>query len=71
MMSNYQTQSNDMIDGICANHYPDIELDQSITAVLSANPGLAAYGAQLPEGLIIQLPDITAAEIRATIKLWE
>ncbi|CAA0097526.1 Uncharacterised protein [BD1-7 clade bacterium] len=70
-MHNYQTQPNDMIDAICTRQYPGIDPDQAINAVLDANPGLAAHGPILPDSIIIQLPEITATEIRASIQLWD
>jgi phage tail protein X len=38
---------------------------------LVANRGLADYGAKLPAGLSITLPEITAPAKAKGVKLWE
>lgn len=41
--------------------------------VLATNRGLAALGAQLPGGTLVDLPDIdqAAPTVRQTVKLWD
>ena len=70
-MATYRSVSGDMVDAICTLYYPNVAMDQALTAVLSANPGLAAYGPQLPEGLEITLPEISTNEVATTIQLWD
>ena len=70
-MATYRTSSGDMVDAICAIYYPDTSMDQAISVVLTANPGVAAYGPVLPEGLEITLPEIAINEATATIQLWD
>ncbi|WP_337186681.1 tail protein X [Phenylobacterium sp.] len=49
----------------------------AIEAVLAANPGLAARGQALPEGLDVVIPDLAeapadgAADPAAMIQLWD
>lgn len=66
----YRTKSGDVLDAICSTYYGDTPF--SVEEVLAANPGLAAHGAILPSGLIINLPeaDDTATE-QPTIRLWD
>ncbi|MGQ2831415.1 tail protein X, partial [Leptospira interrogans] len=40
-------------------------------AVLAANPGLAEWGAVLPHGMAVELPDVQSAPVSQTINLWE
>ena len=70
-MKTYETVDGDMLDAICAQHYPEVPLDQSINVVLAGNKGLAALGPILPERLRIVLPDIDSIEVKPTIRLWE
>lgn len=43
-----------------------------VEQVLEANPGLVEYGAQLPAGVTIHLPDIGAqVENEAVVQLWD
>lgn len=43
-----------------------------VEQVLEANPGLVDYGARLPAGVLIHLPDIAArAEDEAVVQLWD
>ena len=43
----------------------------AVEAVLAANPGLAEYGAILPHGTAVILPDIAAAPVAETVSLWD
>ena len=43
-----------------------------VEQVLEANPGLVDYGAELPAGVIVHLPDISAqVEDTAVVQLWD
>jgi phage tail protein X len=64
----YRTKAGDMLDDICYRYYGDVP--KAIEVVLNANPGLAAYGALLPDGLIIDLPTL-APVADATVSLWD
>ncbi|ELJ8564009.1 tail protein X [Vibrio cholerae] len=65
----YQTRRGDMLDWICHQHYG--QRPKAVEAVLEANPGLARHGPILPEGLVIQLPDLGPAEQKNRIRLWD
>ncbi|WP_029687024.1 tail protein X [Tatumella saanichensis] len=59
----------DTVDALCWRHYGRT---QGVTEqVLQANPGLADYGAFLPHGLEVELPDITASATMQTVQLWD
>jgi phage tail protein X len=70
-MASYNSREGDMVDAVCAEHYKGVPLDQSVTVVLQANKGLAAYGALLPADVVIELPEIVAINVKATIQLWD
>ncbi len=70
-MAVYNTVDGDMVDAICARHYPHVPLDQAVNEVLAANKGLAAMGTVLPEDVTIILPDIVAVEVSSTLQLWD
>ncbi|KFC12938.1 hypothetical protein GTGU_00187 [Trabulsiella guamensis ATCC 49490] len=47
-----------MLDLICVKHYGSNGLNEVISAVLEANPGLADAGPVYDSGRVIFLPDI-------------
>lgn len=59
----------DTLDVLCARYYGRTE--GVFETVLAANPGLAEWGAVLPHGAAVELPDIQAAAVRETVNLWE
>lgn len=70
MADQQRTQQNDTVDTLCWRHYG--RTAGVVEAVLDANPGLASYGAVLPAGLLITLPDIqTSAPERQMVSLWD
>ena len=62
-------QQGDTLDEICARYYGRTE--GVFEAVLIANPGLAEFGAVLPYGTAIELPDVQTSPVAETINLWE
>lgn len=70
-MASYTTSQGDRLDWVCFKYY-GTERGGTVEAVLAANRGLADYGADLPAGLTIDLPDLPApaAEVD-TIRLWD
>lgn len=64
----YQTKAGDMLDAICWRYYG--ERPGAFEAVLKANHELACLGCMLPEGLIIQLPELPALQVKQ-IALWD
>lgn len=71
MATIYLTRDGDMLDLICFDHYGPDALNQSVTAVLEANPGLADQGAMFPAGLSITLPDWTPLAVQSAVQLWD
>ncbi|PHM36201.1 tail protein X [Xenorhabdus mauleonii] len=64
-----RTQQHDTVDSLCWRHYGRTH---GVTEqVLDANPGLADWGAILPHGTEVELPDITAAPVTPMIQLWD
>lgn len=64
----YRTKAGDMLDSICHSYYSGRE--KAFEAVLEANPGLAKLGAILPEGILIELPDL-APVTTSQVTLWD
>lgn len=70
-MAQYRTKDGDMIDRICFHYYDGVQ-SGAVEMVYEANRGLAEYGASLPSGLVIELPELPAPEnTPATVKLWD
>jgi len=68
-MIQYRTKDGDMLDNICFKHYGG--QIGATEAVYEANRGLADIGPVLPAGMIIDLPELPAAEPEAALKLWD
>ncbi len=68
MVMTYQTREGDMLDDICWRYYERVDV---VIDVLDTNPGLAEYGAVLPKGLMILLPEIEIGEAIESIGLWD
>ncbi|MCF1458077.1 MAG: tail protein X, partial [Shewanella sp.] len=45
-----------MLDAICHRYYDG--RPKAVEAVLAANPGLARQGPVMPDGLLIELPEL-------------
>ncbi|MCL6262187.1 tail protein X [Craterilacuibacter sp. RT1T] len=60
----------DTVDAICHRHYG---FTAGITeAVFAANPGLAEFGAILPHGAKVELPQATPPKpVSGLINLWD
>ena len=50
----YETKQGDMVDEIAFRRFG--RSSEAVTAILDANPGLAARGPVLPAGLVIRIP---------------
>ncbi|PHM73708.1 tail protein X [Xenorhabdus kozodoii] len=66
---NIRTVQGDTVDALCWRHYG--RTSGMVEHVLAANPGLADWGAILPHGMAIELPDIAAAPVTPMIQLWD
>lgn len=65
----YVTRQFDMLDDICWRYYGRTQ--QTVEAVMIANPNLADLMPILPEGLTISLPDLPQPETTETLRLWD
>lgn len=69
MSQTYITRQFDMLDDICWRFYGRTQ--QTVEAVMIANPNLADLLPILPEGLTISLPDLPQPETTETLRLWD
>ncbi|MFC7332736.1 tail protein X [Rhodocista pekingensis] len=67
-MVRYRTSAGDVLDAVCLRHYGRVDV---VPEVLAANPGLAAAGATLPAGRIVELPDLPPPPATARLRLWD
>ncbi|MFM2476350.1 tail protein X [Celerinatantimonas sp. MCCC 1A17872] len=67
MATIYRTRDGDVLDQICNDYYGR---SSAIIDVYDANPGLVDYGAILPAGIEITLPDLAAPVAQGT-SLWD
>jgi phage tail protein X len=65
----YVTRQFDELDEICWRYYKRTQ--QTVEAVLLANPNLADLMPILPEGVTILLPDLPAPSTSETVRIWE
>lgn len=68
-MRTYRTRPGDMLDAICHKYYG--ARSGAPEEVLQANPGLCRRGPVLPEGLLIELPDLAPAQAPGQVSLWD
>lgn len=71
MATIWTTSNGDVLDAICVKNYGTAGLNQSLAAVLDANPGLATLGAIYPAGVKITLPEWTAEAEASSVSLWD
>jgi phage tail protein X len=64
----YKTKDGDILDKIILDTYGFLRPGM-VELVLSVNPNLADYGAEMPSGLSVVLPDINPSPV-TTIRLW-
>ena len=69
-MTTYTTREGDTVDFIAWKFYGSTA-NRVTETVLEANPGLAAYGPQLPAGVAVTLPAIDAPAKTTGIRLWD
>lgn len=65
----YVTQQFDELDAICWRYYGRTQ--QTVEAVLLANPDLAEMLPILPEGVTISLPDLPEPSTSETVRIWD
>lgn len=64
-----RTRQDETVDSLCWRHYGATQ--GVVEAVLQANPGLAASGPVLPQGMQVRMPVITARTVQPVIQLWD
>jgi phage tail protein X len=71
MGETYLTKDGDVLDWVLWKYYGTVE-GRIVERVLEANPGLADYGAVMPGGVRIFLPDFKApiSQTEGT-RLWD
>lgn len=65
----YVTRQFDELDDICWRYYGRTQ--QTVEAVLLANPDLADLLPILPDGVTLQLPDLVAPSTSETVRIWD
>ncbi len=70
MSLTYISRAGDTVDYIAWKYY-GATTNGVVEQVLEANPGLADYGAELPGGVFVLLPDIEAPATAQGVKLWD
>jgi phage tail protein X len=65
----YITRQFDEVDLICWRYYGRTQ--QTVEAVMEANPNLADLMPILPQGLTIELPDLPDPETTTTLRIWD
>ena len=65
----YITRQFEELDDICFRYYSRTQ--QTVEAVLIANPDLADMLPILPEGLTIELPELPAPSTSETVRIWD
>jgi len=69
-VTTYTSREGDTVDFIAWKFYGSTA-NRVTESVLEANPGLAAYGPELPAGVQISLPEIEAPAKTQGVKLWD
>jgi phage tail protein X len=69
MAATYKTRTGDVLDDV-VNRYYGRQDNGLVEFVLEANRGLADYGATLPAGLSITLPDAPTPEPTDRLQLF-
>ena len=66
-----RANQNDTISDLCYRHLG--VATGAVEQTLKLNPGIADYGAILPHGLLVELPEITtdAEQTADTVQLWD
>lgn len=69
MATNVRAIQGDTVDAICWRYYGRTA---GVTeAVLEANPGLADFGAPIPQGTLVVMPAEAPQPQRQTVNLWD
>ena len=69
MATQVRTIQGETVDALCWRHYG--RTLGMTEAVLEANPGLAAKGLILPQGLLVSMPDLPTPQPKPIVQLWD
>lgn len=69
MSEQVRTNQGETIDALCWRHYG--RTLGAVEAVLQANPGLASHGLILPQGILVNMPQLSAPPLKTTVSLWD
>ena len=69
MATQIRTHQGETMDALCWRHYG--RTLGMTEAVLQANPGLAALGLLIPQGLLVTMPDLPTAQPKPIVQLWD
>ncbi|MGX9427971.1 tail protein X [Bradyrhizobium sp. LeoA1S1] len=67
-MEQYTTIEGDTVDLIAYNRFGVTH--GATEAILRANPGLAAAGTKLPEGMVINIPNYVVKKVSTATRIW-
>lgn len=67
-METYTTIEGDTVDLIAYNRFGVTH--GATEAILRANPGLAAAGTKLPEGMIVNIPAFVPKKVSTAARIW-
>ncbi|WP_316205983.1 tail protein X [Bradyrhizobium sp. SZCCHNR3058] len=68
MAETYTTQEGDTADTIAWGRFGVTH--GATEAILRANPGLAAAGTKLPQGLVLTIPAYTVKKVSEAKRIW-
>lgn len=69
MATQIRTQQGETVDALCWRHYG--QTMGMTEAVLKANPGLAQLGLVLPQGMLVDMPDLPTRPPKPIVQLWD
>lgn len=69
MTTKLRTIQGETVDALCWRHYG--RTLGMTEAVLNANPGLAALGLVLPQGMLVVMPSLPQAQPKPITQLWD
>lgn len=69
MTTQLRTIQGETLDALCWRHYG--RTLGMTEAVLQANPGLAALGLLLPQGMLVFMPALPQAQPKPITQLWD
>ncbi|EFO31323.1 putative tail protein X [Roseibium sp. TrichSKD4] len=69
-MADYETKAGDMVDAICADQLPDVDVSHATDETYKLNAFLALEDIVLPAGLKITLPDTSKEQVTRPLRVW-